>query len=34
MSFAPKQPVDLQPAKDDIITRDYLAKCDGALPSI
>ncbi|KAL5400062.1 hypothetical protein PMIN06_001050 [Paraphaeosphaeria minitans] len=27
--FAPKQPVNLAPPKDDVITRDYLAKCDG-----
>ncbi|KAF2682182.1 progesterone binding protein-like protein [Lentithecium fluviatile CBS 122367] len=27
--FAPKQPVDLAPPKDDIITRDHLSKCDG-----
>ncbi|KAJ4301454.1 hypothetical protein N0V90_003546 [Kalmusia sp. IMI 367209] len=26
--FAPKQPVDLAPPKDDVITQDYLAKCD------
>lgn len=28
--FAPKEPVTLQPPKDDIIERDYLLKCDGA----
>jgi membrane-associated progesterone receptor component len=27
--FAPKQPVTLKPPKDDVIDRDYLAKCDG-----
>lgn len=27
--FAPKEPVTLNPPKDDVITRDYLAKCDG-----
>ncbi|CAI9627918.1 unnamed protein product [Alternaria alternata] len=27
--FAPKQPVTLNPPKDDVIERDYLAKCDG-----
>ncbi|KAL1591427.1 hypothetical protein SLS60_012040 [Paraconiothyrium brasiliense] len=27
--FAPKQPVNLAPPKDDVITRDYLTKCDG-----
>ncbi|KAF1965299.1 cytochrome b5 [Bimuria novae-zelandiae CBS 107.79] len=27
--FAPKQPVTLAPPKDDVITREYLAKCDG-----
>ncbi|CAN9117837.1 unnamed protein product [Alternaria alternata] len=26
--FAPKQPVTLNPPKDDVIERDYLAKCD------
>ena len=31
--FAPKQPVDLAPPKDDVITRDYLSKCDGGAPS-
>ena len=29
--FAPKEPVTLQPPKDDIIDRDHLAKCDGTL---
>jgi hypothetical protein len=29
--FAPKEPVTLNPPKDDAITRDYLAKCDGTL---
>jgi hypothetical protein len=27
--FAPKEAVTLQPPKDDIIDREYLAKCDG-----
>ncbi|KAI8942716.1 hypothetical protein NX059_000764 [Plenodomus lindquistii] len=27
--FAPKQAVTLNPPKDDIIDREYLAKCDG-----
>ncbi|CAO2654939.1 Nn.00g116720.m01.CDS01 [Neocucurbitaria sp. VM-36] len=27
--FAPKEPVLLQPPKDDAIDREYLAKCDG-----
>ena len=27
--FAPKVPVQLDPPKDDPITLDYLAKCDG-----
>jgi membrane-associated progesterone receptor component len=27
--FAPNQAVTLNPPKDDIIDRDYLAKCDG-----
>ena len=27
--FAPKVAVELAPPKDDVITRDYLAKCDG-----
>ncbi|KAH8724916.1 cytochrome b5-like heme/steroid binding domain-containing protein [Phaeosphaeriaceae sp. PMI808] len=27
--FAPKEPVTLQPPKDEILDRDYLAKCDG-----
>ncbi|KAK3202703.1 hypothetical protein GRF29_154g481623 [Pseudopithomyces chartarum] len=27
--FAPKEPVSLAPPKDDVITRDYLAKCNG-----
>jgi hypothetical protein len=30
--FAPKEPVTLNPPKDDIISREYLAKCDGELP--
>ncbi|KAF2143612.1 uncharacterized protein K452DRAFT_296616 [Aplosporella prunicola CBS 121167] len=28
--FEPKQPVQLDPPKDDIISLDYLAKCDGS----
>ncbi|KAJ8113800.1 hypothetical protein OPT61_g4159 [Boeremia exigua] len=27
--FAPKEPVTLNPPKDDVISRDYLAKCNG-----
>ncbi|KAF1990807.1 progesterone binding protein-like protein [Aulographum hederae CBS 113979] len=27
--FAPKTPVNLDPPKDDAISLDYLAKCDG-----
>ncbi|KAL7778635.1 hypothetical protein CFE70_008136 [Pyrenophora teres f. teres 0-1] len=27
--FAPKEPVTLNPPKDDVIDRAYLAKCDG-----
>ncbi|KAF2268687.1 cytochrome b5 [Lojkania enalia] len=27
--FRPKQPVDLPPSKDDVITREYLSKCNG-----
>jgi len=30
--FAPKEPVTLNPPKDDVIDRAYLAKCDGTLP--
>lgn len=30
-NFAPKQPVDLDPPKDDPISLDYLSKCDGEL---
>ncbi|CZT17040.1 related to DAP1 Damage response protein [Ramularia collo-cygni] len=29
MSFEPKTKVDLDPPKDDIISLDYLSKCDG-----
>jgi membrane-associated progesterone receptor component len=29
--FAPKEPVTLNPPKDDLITREHLAKCDGRL---
>jgi len=31
-SFAPKTPVDLAPPKDDPITYEELAKCDGTDP--
>jgi membrane-associated progesterone receptor component len=31
--FAPKHPVTLNPPKDDVIDRDYLAKCDGIVLS-
>ncbi|KAF2790681.1 cytochrome b5 [Melanomma pulvis-pyrius CBS 109.77] len=27
--FEPKQPVELAPPKDDVISLDYLKKCDG-----
>jgi membrane-associated progesterone receptor component len=27
--FEPKQPVELAPPKDDVISLDYLNKCDG-----
>ncbi|RMZ72645.1 progesterone binding [Pyrenophora seminiperda CCB06] len=27
--FAPKEPVTLNPPKDDVVERAYLAKCDG-----
>lgn len=30
--FAPKQQVNLAPPKDDVITQDYLSKCDGEVP--
>jgi len=30
MSFEPKHKVNLDPPKDDIISIDYLSKCDGA----
>lgn len=30
--FAPKEPVILNPPKDDVISREHLAKCDGELP--
>lgn len=30
--FAPKEPVVLNPPKDEIISREYLAKCNGELP--
>ena len=29
MSFEPKQKVELDPPKDEAISREYLAKCDG-----
>jgi membrane-associated progesterone receptor component len=29
MSFEPKQKVELDPPKDDVISQDYLSKCDG-----
>jgi hypothetical protein len=29
MSFEPKQKVELDPPKDDLISQEYLAKCDG-----
>lgn len=29
--FAPKVPVQLDPPKDDLITTEELAKCDGML---
>lgn len=29
MSFEPKQKVELDPPKDDLISKDYLSKCDG-----
>jgi len=31
MSFEPKTKVELDPPKDDIISLDYLSKCDGKL---
>jgi cytochrome b involved in lipid metabolism len=33
MSFEPKTKVELDPPKDDIISLDYLSKCDGELGS-
>ncbi|KAI7159717.1 hypothetical protein KC349_g3991 [Hortaea werneckii] len=30
MSFEPKHKVELDPPKDDIISAEYLSKCDGA----
>lgn len=30
MSFEPKHKVDLDPPKDDLISLDYLEKCDGS----
>jgi membrane-associated progesterone receptor component len=32
--FAPKEPISLNPPKDDVIDRDYLAKCNGMLSDI
>ena len=32
-NFAPKQPVNLNPPKDDPITQSQLTKCDGTDPS-
>ena len=29
MSFEPKQKVELDPPKDDVISQEYLSKCDG-----
>jgi membrane-associated progesterone receptor component len=29
--FAPKEPVTLNPPKEDSISREHLAKCDGEL---
>jgi hypothetical protein len=31
MSFEPKTKIELDPPKDDIISLDYLSKCDGTL---
>ncbi len=31
MPFEPKQKVELDPPKDDVISKDYLSKCDGQL---
>jgi len=31
MSFEPKTKVELDPPKDDVISLDYLSKCDGKL---
>jgi membrane-associated progesterone receptor component len=33
MSFEPKTKVELDPPKDDVISLDYLSKCDGELDS-
>lgn len=33
MSFEPKTKVELDPPKDDVISLDYLSKCDGELHS-
>jgi membrane-associated progesterone receptor component len=27
--FEPKQPIELAPPKDDVISVEHLAKCDG-----
>ncbi|GAB1727011.1 hypothetical protein NU195Hw_g3864t1 [Hortaea werneckii] len=32
MSFEPKHKVELDPPKDDVISVDYLSKCDGTNP--
>ncbi|KAI7222257.1 hypothetical protein KC333_g1230 [Hortaea werneckii] len=32
MSFEPKHKVELDPPKDDIISVEYLSKCDGTNP--
>jgi len=31
MSFEPKTKIELDPPKDDIISLEYLSKCDGEL---
>jgi hypothetical protein len=33
MSFEPKTKIELDPPKDDVISLDYLSKCDGELDS-
>lgn len=32
--FEPKTPIQLNPPKDDPISPDYLAKCNGMVPSM